>query len=330
MTENKFYWDGLKMEDINGTTSTHPNINSKGYPNFPANFIQASNSNPLATQPSGFVSNTTFSNLPTPNDGYWFFTDDEDAAGETPPFKWDGTSIFAQTIGNQRIRVSHSEYTGGTGTVDIPDWCNAIKVYYISKKGTGGTAGDNVAADDYNVDAAHNRDEHKNNMTGGDHNKDDHNNTHIHHKYAAKSGGAGGVGGGGKIGWFVNYIKFTASTNNKLLYTVQSGQSGSNVKVVENNIVKGLITFVDGEDGTDGTDATFGTTETTHYDTGWNNNNSQHTHTVKGSEIGSPGDAGDAGTVTSSSISSGIYMNYNHVTNDSRRLKVYYFRHNTP
>jgi hypothetical protein len=51
---------------------------------------------------------------------------------------------------------------------------------------------------------------------------------------------------------------------------------------------------------------------------------------VKGSEIGSPGDAGDAGTVTSSSISSGIYMNYNHVTNDSRRLKVYYFRHNTP
>ena len=168
---------------------------------------------------------------------------------------------------------------------------------------------------------------------GGNHNdKDDHNNTHIHHVYDAKNGGAGGAGGAGKIGWFVNYIKITAGTNNKLLYTVQSGQTGSSVKIVENGTEKGLITFVDGGWGTNGTDATFGTTADVHDDSGYDNNNSNHTHHVSGSEIGSPGDAGDAGTVTYSSLSSvngGIYLNYSHVINDSRKLKVYYFRYNT-
>jgi hypothetical protein len=331
-TENKFYWDGLKMEDINGTTSTHTNISSNGYPYFPANFIQASNSNPLATQPSGFVSNTIFSNLPTPNDGYWFFTDDEDAAGEAPPFKLNGTSIFAQTIGNQRIRVYHDEYTGGSGTVDIPDWCNAIKIYYITTKGTSGTAGTALAGDDYNNTNDHDHNEHKNYDAAWDHFHHNHDNNHhndIHHNYEARNGGVAGTAGVGKIGWFVNYIKITAGTNNKLIY-IMNTMGTSSVEIKENDsITKGTILFADGGAGGDGGDGVSGTNANDHtnYDNGHEDHD--HHHDIAGSNHGAPGTPGTDGAITIASISTGIHLNYNHVTTNTKRLKVYYFRYKT-
>ena len=295
-TSSKYYWQGVDVKELTDTTDIDELITSK-FKNFPA---QLGNLNVEAAflsndTPSGMVTNNTdghFNSIPWPNTSYFCYNNSEEETA--PSFKAEtgnagSTSIFTTTFGNtndtySRIIVKSQKITNGSGTINIPDWVNGIKVKFISLRGKDGTQGQSVAAKHENhtagtehKDEHYHRDEHKN-YDGGvvdnfHHNKDDHHNTHHHINYKfkrnwqAQNGGAKGIGGNGKIGWYWKAILFDAGTNNKVEYNISNGSGGtSEVTVKEGDTEKANIIYVNGTDGGDGGNATTGTNR----NHGWN------------------------------------------------------------
>ena len=85
----KYKWQGVNISDITNTTSINSISENKGFMDFPANYTILSE---LSQEPDGFVSNSSYSNLPVPNNGYYCYTEDEDE--DAPPFKYNGQSLF--------------------------------------------------------------------------------------------------------------------------------------------------------------------------------------------------------------------------------------------
>lgn len=297
-TSSKYYWQGVDVKELTGTTDTDELITSK-FDNFPA---QLGNMNVEAAFlpneiPSGMVTNNTngqimdhFNSIPWPNTSYFCYNNSEEETA--PTFKAEtgnaiigSTSIFTTTFGNtnntySRIIVKSQKIQNGEGTIDIPDWVNGIKVKFISLLGKDGTQGQSVAASNVNhtagtehIDEHYHRDEHKNYDSWFEnfhHNKDDHHNTHHHinnvnkRNWNAQNGGAKGIGGNGKIGWYWKAILFDAGTNNTVTYNISNGSGGtSEVTVKEGNTEKAKIVYVNGTDGGNGGNATTATTNNT-------------------------------------------------------------------
>jgi hypothetical protein len=355
---SNYYWQNMDITNVTDVTTTSSAISSY-FADFPASTSTLADL--LASEPAGFITNApgaVLSGVPAPNASYFCYNDDEETTA--PQFLLNGKSIFTTTFSNSRIIVKTQTISNASGTIDIPDWCNGVKVKFVSTKGSNGTAGTGVIATNTNSDAAvdtynynYHRDEHKN-YDGGlidnfHYNKDDHQNIHhnnhanTHFNWSAQNGGAGGQGGNGKIGWYYKAILFDAGTNNKLIYNIETVDSGSsNITVKSNSVTKAEITYTNGGPGNNGTNAqartTNNTTTITHIDnyddTNANNNiNHHHNNNAKyiqaGSTAGTAGTAGTDGTATLTDTFEYLYFNSS-LTNQSNknRLLIYYFRFN--
>lgn len=346
---NKYYWDGLDISDITGTTSTSSTINGY-FSGFPGNTADATE---ISTQ-SGIATNAgEFNSLPTPNTSYFCYNDDEDA--DAPAFIANGKSIFTNNISNQRLLVSNISLssTSGSGTLSIPSWCNGVKISFRCTNGTNGTGtGSGVTASNYTENAHYvfynieNNDHNVNRM--GYHNRNNHHhnfNENQHDDQAAvwnaQSGGSPGNGGFGKIGWFLKSIQFTAGSNNTIDYSIsQTQNTNSTITVKENDSDIASVTIKNGGNGGSGTDAKAKTTDDTHYNIDHNHynvdgdhnthhNNFEHYNHEQGSTAGDAGDPGDEGTVAFSG-STPIYLYYNNSnTTENTRATIYYFRYKT-
>ena len=359
MTE-KYKWKGVNISDITNTTSVDQISTNLGFDNYPATYTDET-STELSTAPAGFVSNVNFSELSVPNNGYYCYTEEEDEDNEAPPFNHDGQSIFAIKTSNKRIIVKNDSFTSGSSTISIPEWCNAIKLYFVSIKGADGSPGKSLAAKNHNKNNDTNNDNHQNeneninhdNFTGLfethhntnlNNNHDQQINEHNNINWTATSGGSGGTGGTGKIGYFPRLIKFNSGTNNKLVYSINTAVGGtSTVNIKENNSTSiASVTYVSGSNAGNGGDAVgiynnknIETEEaqnkninnTTNDNADENINHKNWNHEGNQTTQGDDGDDGTAGSVnlTSNNIEYLYYNNTSQTT--SVRLKVYYFKY---
>lgn len=343
---NKYYWEGVDITDITGTTSVNTNINNY-FSGFPGNTADATE---ISTQDGIITNESNFDSLPTPNTSYFCYNDDEDT--DAPDYTVNGTSIFTKTISSQRLLVSNTalSHSAGNGTINIPSWCNGVKIIFFSTKGNDGSASNvNVSASNNNYDEHNNDDYTYDHNYRGDrgfyrsrHHNNHRNHHHRHfdtaHNYAAQSGGAAGTGGIGRVGWFLKGVTFTAGSSNTIDYSItQTAASNSTITVKENGSNKAIITIGNGGNAGNGTAAQYGTTDNTHnnqthdhYNHGtWHHNNQNHYNHTHGSVAGVKGSAGSDGTMTFSG-STPIYLYYNNSnTSENTRAIIYYFRYKT-
>lgn len=349
---NKYYWEGVSIADITGTTSTNSTINGY-FSDFPGN---TANATEISTQDGITTNESNFSSLPSPNTSYFCYNDDEDT--DAPEYRVNGTSIFTNNISNQRLLVTNVSLSSsaGSGALLLPEWCNGVKIVFRCTKGTDGIAGGGVNASNYNQDSDDSEDyDHHNNHNVNDNrglfknNRNYRNNFDVHrHNHndqtiniAAQSGGAKGIGGIGRTGWFLKGIRFTAGSNNTIYYSItQTSNSNSTFTVKENNSNIAVITIKNGENGGDGGNASAATTDNTNANanhdkvnyTGDHNvhrNNENHTNHQNGSTVGAQGYMGSDGTVSFSG-STPIYLYYNNNnTTENTRATIYYFRYKT-
>jgi hypothetical protein len=353
---NKYYWEGIDIAEITGTTSTNSTIN--GYlSGFPGNTTDATE---ISTQADdGMTTNESdFNSLPSPNTSYFCYNDDEDA--DAPGYRANGKSIFTNNISNQRLLVTNESLSSsaGTGTLNIPSWCNGVKIVFRCTKGADGSAGTGVSADNYNVNTdtnehydLHNNHNVNNNRGIFRNNRNYRQNFDVHrnnnHDQAinitAQNGGEKGIGGTGRIGWFLKGIQFTAGSNNTIDYSITTTHnSNSTITVKESGSNIAIVTIKNGGNGTDGTDASSGTIDNVHNnvnhehyntDPGVNDNihknHQDHQNHQNGSAAGNPGDNGDSGAVSFNG-STPMYLHYNNnSTTETTRATIYYFRYKT-
>lgn len=357
----KYKWKGVNISDITDTTSVDPISTNFGFNDYPATYIDET-STELSASPDGFVSNVNFSELSVPNNGYYCYTENED--NEAPPFKHNGQSIFTVKNNNNRIVVKNDSFTSGNGSVDIPEWCNAVKLYFVSIKGADGNAGTSLSETNTHKNVVENSAEENNQneniniapvyvyivgvkvlWTSGENKNINHNNNkkqnineHENIDWPATSGGAAGIGGVGKIGYFPRLIKFDSGTNNKLEYSINTGRGeSSTVEIKENNSNSiASVTFVSGGDGGDGTNAVgvynnYNFTLPYNYnltaERNYNHNNKNYDYEGNTTDPGVDGDSGVDGSVTISSNNI-EYLHYNsQMESNTIRLKVYYFKY---
>lgn len=345
----KYYWEGVDIADITGTTSTNSTINGY-FSDFPGNITNVTE---ITTQ-SGMTTNASeFTSLPSPNTSYFCYNDEEDA--DAPDYTVNGTSIFTKTISNQRLLVKYTSLssTAGNGTLSIPSWCNGVKISFRCTKGAdGATAGSNVSESDYhsnyhnNYNFAHNNDHNVNrgfyhNRNNNHHNWNHNEHNDQEHSWSAQTGGSKGTGGIGKIGWFLKGIQFTAGSNNTIDYSItQTAASNSTINIKENGSSIAVVTIKNGGNGGSGTNAQSKTTDDTHrnvehghYDVDGDHNthhhNWNHYNHEKGSTPGVDGSDGSEGTISFGG-STPIYLYYNNSnTTEDTRVSIYYFRYKT-
>ena len=350
----KYKWKGVNISDITDTTSVDPISTNFGFNDYPATYIDET-STELSASPDGFVSNVNFSELSVPNNGYYCYTENED--NEAPPFKHNGQSIFTVKNNNNRIVVKNDSFTSGNGSVDIPEWCNAVKIYFVSIKVSDGNAGTSLSKTNHHTNYELNevKEENTNHnnaaiyfagilIVGANHENKNYNhkqniNEHENIDWPATSGGAAGIGGVGKIGYFPRLIKFDSGTNNKLEYSINTGRGeSSTVEIKENNSNSiASVTFVSGGDAGDGGNAV-GVYNNFYYTiaqdyvgaVGLRKKNHNSRNYNKEGNTSTPGDDGDPGDDGSVTISSNNieYLHYNNqMESNTIRLKVYYFKY---
>ena len=172
-----YYWEGVDIADITGTTSTNSNINGY-FSNFPGNTANVAE---ISTQDGITTNATTFNSLPTPNTSYFCYNDDEDT--DAPGYALNGKSIFTNNFSNQRLIVSNTSLSSnaGSGTLSIPSWCNGVKIVFRSLKGADGSTGSAVSGSNYNTDTHYDDDYNYNQNNNINTNFIRRNNRHNHH-----------------------------------------------------------------------------------------------------------------------------------------------------
>lgn len=237
-------------------------------------FIQKNviSSGATATNPDYFTGQDSHPyTLPDVHNTYFCYADietvDHTGAYKGPPFFIDNENIFSKEFSTtsgttKRIQVKgfHYDYNT-TGTITLPIWCNAIKLYFYSNTGADGSPGAGLAAgsghhknqnNDRHNDVQH-RNHHKNYDVMGDkrrHNEDKNifHHDHRHHNekytYPARAGGAAGPGGLGKIGWFWRYIIFHPGNQNSQIEFDINKATGYTNKVELNTYNSGVKTTI--------------------------------------------------------------------------------------
>lgn len=290
---NKYFFDGIDISTLTNSTSTIDNtLITDQFGGFPGVVIDEPR---LTSAPSNFTSNDGAFNSNTHKPSYFCYNSDEEY--ETPPFFITNNENVAEnlfvknysTTGYKKIRVKNDEFTSGTGTVLIPDWCNAIKMYFISKNGSPGAEGMDLGPinakgakvvngttvnqhrgatgfepeNDYDVNY------HNHNQTGNSNDWDRHDNNTRHHQHnmtdsTARFGGEAGAKGLSCMGWFSKYIKITAGATNTLDYAVSTNTSGtSTVALKEAGSTIANYEFKNATNGTNGS-AAYWTPQNTH------------------------------------------------------------------
>lgn len=337
---NKYFWNGVDMSDLTGTTNTG---NVGTFVNFPGNTSEQA---PLTSQPTAFSTNAgNFDNI-TENNSWFCYRDDELA----PPFTENGENIFTKNYSTisrlKKILVKYDYFTSGSGTINIPEWCNAVKFYFQSKNGSKGSNGANLnggPGNNYQYDADHYVAHRGRRNQNPDHHRHWEQYHHHHHNnWAARSGGTGGNGGTAMVGWFLKYIQFTAGPNNTIEYSLTGGSSGtSSAKLKSDGATVAEYTFKNGTNGGNG-----GNASGPHHNHALNNwqgqqyqglrgHNDQfftlHVHHQSsysaGSSNGSNGSAGANGSCTINNSGTGEYLIYRQSNTSNSQLWVYYFKY---
>tara|TARA_E500000331_G_scaffold350900_1_gene396641 strand:- start:137 stop:1879 length:1743 start_codon:yes stop_codon:yes gene_type:complete len=328
----------IDINDVVDSTGSDAGIQAS-YPGMLGNIQghQTLNASGVSTNVSG----SSISNIPT-YATYFGYNDDE--IDEAPQYFKDNKNIFAHNgPGGNRTIVSTLTLTYST-TVAIPDWANAIKIYFRSKGGSQGPSGANVSKQEENHDRAG---DHRNERKRG-HNKD-HRHTRIHTRvkknYDSQDGGVGGAGGDRVISWFFKYVRFNSGTNNSIVCAISNTDThSSEVTVKENGTQIAKYTFSNGNNGQQGGDAEGGVNKNTTanldnynrnrtYDRGDRRHREHHHHNttvVTGSTEGAPGGPGTSGEFTANQeASSGYRLHYNDAGTEQVEVRIYYFRFNT-
>ena len=345
---SKYYWEGVDMNNLTNSSSTDGTIGGY-FSNFPGGL---STIGALSSAPTGMATNeSSFSALPSPNTSYFCYNDDE--ADDAPPFQVNGTSIFASSFSNKRLLVSNVSLSNSTqnGSLNIPSWCNGVKIIFFSTRGTDGTSNNtDVEASSSNYD------EHNDDTYTYDHNyrgdraayrsRHHHNHRNHHHRhwdhsknYNAKSGGTKGTCGTGRTGWFLNGVTITAGSNNTIDYSINTNaDTDSIITIKQSGSDKAVITFGNGGNGGNGTAAQAGTSDSRnvnenhdHYNHGsWHHNNQNHYQHTNGSTHGDDGSDGDDGTMEfTGQQPTYVYYNNDSTSLSGSKVTIYYFRYKT-
>jgi len=359
----KFYFEGVDLNDmIFSSSSTSTNTIETYYTNFPGS---TSTTNHMTTGPTGFSSSengTTFSKY-IHKSNFFCYGDGEEH--EAPPFMIDNEPVFSKMFtatANQtnRVIVKYAELTT-SGDIAIPSWCNAVKLYFLSKKGSdaaygGGSTSQNysrvydTAAENYNSLSSQDSDywndfwgtgsnNHRQHRTVYDRNR----NYHIAHGY-------GGKGGDGVVMFFYKYIKFPAGSGNTVAVIINSDEGESNSATLN---AQGARAYTwEWGNGNPGTDGTLGSlnavinlpphhqnfkTDHNHnnddsnrrnHTTTYHKNNIQNSHTGAGGQVhqGSPGADGNPGSFDADAHPH--YVKYTSSSVTSTSVKVYFFKYN--
>jgi hypothetical protein len=361
---NRYFFDDTDISTLTNITTTINNTDiSNSFSNFPGTIITKTR---LPSQPSNFITNygtTLDADAHAPS----YFSYHSDEEGEAPPFYiTSGTTtenIFSKNRHStyyQKIGVKNVEITSGTGDLLVPSWCNAIKMFFVSKKGGVGSSGSHIGAVNgqggkhstgagFEVRLNANNDGTNNNQTG---NSNDYNRTrntnHYHYNHRTdfnhtKYGGSGGDGGTACMGWFSKYIKFPAGSANKINYTVSNADSGASRATLlnQNNTSIADYYFYNGAKGGTGSNAWWYPAAATHDDyntythTGnddddnwtWYEHNN-HRWTANGvTQHGSKGNPGGRGYLNMQKAGTSTWLSYNVTSNESSKLIVYYFKY---
>ena len=317
-------------------------LNNK-FTNFPGMIAEETK---LTSIPSGFNSNAGNFNDISENNSWWCYHKDE--LSEAPSYFMNDENIFIKNFSHsslfakKKIIVKNQVINTGSGTINIPEWCNAVKFYFKSKNGTNGVNGNGVGAGpnhNYNQDSDHNFNHRGRGTDPNNHQHHNHNHHHHNNHWAARSGGAAGIGGTATVGWFFKYIKFTAGTDNTIEYSIStSGAGNSNVNLKSNNVTKAQYSFVNGGNGNNGTHATGpdknhnsnhnydNTTDKVSDDTWYTYHYAHNFHNNYGSTAGSPGSNGSNGTSTITNDGNAAYLTYIQ-SNNEPQLYIYYFKY---
>lgn len=298
---NRYFWEGIDLNTLmsQDATTLTSEITSKygGMEGWVHETGQISNPNNFQSNENNGTYNTSIHK----NSFYCYCSDEED---EAPPFFINGENIFtkdwATSANYKKIHVTKVSATSGSGTFNIPNWCNAVKIYFKSKTGSNGAQGGSIPAQNHqggrkdnttnynhlnfrskdNRDAYHSKDHNRRgNSSDWDrhynhHKTDNHHNTYINH---TKNGGAGGTGGACVLGFFTKYAKFTAGTNNTIDYTFSTNAGGtSTVTLKQNGTDIVVYKFKNGTNGTQG--------EHAKWDPNQSNNRNNHNHVNHGND----------------------------------------------
>lgn len=173
-----------------------------------------------------------------------------------PPFFIDGSNIFTNPPGESvagKIRVREQSYSSTDQNITIPSWCNAIKFYCRSKKGSNSNTSYpayNATNVNNNVNEVAHHNKNVNNIfehTNRNHNTQIHHNNNIN--YGPSAAVYGGNGGAGGIYYITKWIE--VSGNNVIIdYTCNNTSSGSNeVKIYDGEMKKCEFSVSNGADG---------------------------------------------------------------------------------
>jgi hypothetical protein len=234
----KFYFNGVDLNDMIDNASSSSNTISNYYTNLPGSTTNTQN---METAPSGFNSSeggTTFSKYIHKNTYFCYDTDEE---YEAPPFKIDNENVFSKnfatntTTHSNRIIVHNTEVTQiGSTTVNIPNWCNAIKLYFVSKEGSAGDYGSaGYASQNYSdvTNNSQNNSDHyyqQNSRYNRSRNHRHHKSNNHNNKNYNLFSGAGGSGGKGVVMFFYKYIKFAPMSGNQIDVNISDDDGGAN------------------------------------------------------------------------------------------------------
>lgn len=336
---NKYFWNGVDISDLTGTTNTGT---VGAFVNFPGNTSEVA---PLTSQPTEFSTNAgNFTNI-TENKSWFCYRDDELA----PPFSENGENIFTKNYSTnsnlKKILVKYDYFNSGSGTINIPEWCNAVKFFFTSKDGSVGNGGSGLnggPGHNYDHDLQENERHRGRGNNPNHHWHHKHTHQHHHNNWAARSGGSGGNGGTAMVGWFLKYIQFTAGPNNTIEYSISSGNSGtSSAKVKSAGVTVAQYTFKNGAKGGTGTNASgphHNQTANYHqYNVNLYRQNSNDTFNAyhyhhqdsysAGSSNGQKGSTGTHGSCNISNSGTGEYLIYRQANTNNSQLWTYYFKY---
>tara|TARA_B100000925_G_C22008644_1_gene474967 strand:- start:1265 stop:2308 length:1044 start_codon:yes stop_codon:yes gene_type:complete len=345
---NKYFWKGV---DINNLTNSNSELTvdnfSTYFDNFPGDVSDTTPS--TDNNPSGFTTNTGYTNfkdIPENTSYYCYNSEEKD---ESPLYKITNENVFTKDYTTDSTKLSRivvrSHNLGvveNETTYNIPTWCNALKFYWKSTNGVSGTTGNNKDKYHYNEKFHEN---HNGRHRGGghdpghyyNHNRENHTE---HHNWVYAYGGAGGAGGTGTIGWFIKYIKFTAGSNNTIVYKITNSSAHNNyIKVYENNELKAEYYFKNGTNGNNGEHAggpihhsNRNVNNDHHYNSGdddhvYDRHHERHHHRNT-SYNGGAGAAGASGSCTMSNDGNAAYLHYNSSNTGSSYATVFFFKYN--
>lgn len=303
---NRYFWDGVDLNTLiyqNGQNLISEITNNfSGIQGLVYESGQISNPNNFQSNENNGTYNTSIHK----NSYYSYNSDEED---EAPPFFIDGENIFAKdwstSTNYKKIHVASTSVSsnGGSGTFNIPHWCNAVKIYFRSRTGDVGNTGGSIGAvnkggknNTFNTNYTDNR--YRENTAGGKNvtkdygtnhertgNSNDWDRRYNHNKetwnhntdVTGASGAAGGAGGACVVGFFTKYAKFTAGTNNTMDYSFSSTNGGTSTATLkQDGTTKVQYNFKNGAKGQTGGNA--------YWQTSGSDNNNGHNRNHRGND----------------------------------------------